>query len=87
MKQGTKIQWIDRMSILFYKNVQGMFPDDFDPSDFDREQSGYVIGVTRDFFGTIYLTVCCDDSKIRTVEQSKVTVIPDKPKELKNKEE
>lgn len=38
----------------------------------DKEYKGEVIGTTKSFWGTTYLTVMCDDGVVREVEINKI---------------
>jgi hypothetical protein len=35
---------------------------------------GEIIGTSRSFWGTTYLTIACDDGKIRTIDADKVKI-------------
>jgi hypothetical protein len=70
-----KVKWTERMSASHWENVQGMFPDEADPSDFDNEREGEVIGSNKSFWGDTYLVVACTDDKIREVEMKNVRII------------
>lgn len=42
--------------------------------EMDKHYSGELIGSCRNIWGYTYLTVACDDGRVRDVEISKVTV-------------
>ena len=67
-----RVKWIDGMSATHFENVQSMFPEDANPSDFDQDFKGEVISSHKNFWGTTYLVIMCDDGKVREVEMSKV---------------
>lgn len=46
-----------------------------DLSLFDQDHSGEVIGTTRNFWGDVFLTVACDDGKIRDCKSDLATIV------------
>lgn len=71
----VRVKWTEGISASHFENVRGMFPDEADPHDFDRNYEGVVIGNTRSFWGDVYLTIACTDGSIRSVHTSKVEII------------
>ena len=52
-----------------------------DLTKLDKHYQGEVIGTTKSFWGTTYLTVMCDDGQVREVEINKVKQIKDGKKD------
>ncbi len=72
------VKWTERMSLRAFENFRGMLSDEADPSDFDKEREGEVLGVTRSFWGDTYLTVACNDGRVRDVLKTEVKILADK---------
>lgn len=69
-----RVKWTEFISASYFESIQNMYPE-ADSTDFDKDYEGEVIGTTRSFWGTVYLTIMCDDGKVRDVEASRVTKI------------
>jgi len=73
-----KVKWKEGISASYEMMLMDSYPKDFKSSDFDKNYEGEVIGSNRSFWGDTYLTVTCDDGKIRDVEKGIVTTIKEK---------
>lgn len=65
-----KVKWTEYMPL---NKIPEMYWGE-DLSLMDRDYEGQVIGTTKSFWGTTYLTVACTDGKIREVNINNVTI-------------
>jgi hypothetical protein len=68
----VRVTWKDQ--VISDAMFEDFYQDkDFNPDDQFIQRYGEVLGVSRGFFGNTYLTVACEDGKIRTIEEDNVT--------------
>lgn len=67
-----RIRWVEHK---IPNDIELDWYPDADWSLMDRHYEGEVIGVSKSFWGTTYLSVACDDGKIRECKQAEAKII------------
>lgn len=71
-----RVKWIEQVSAAFAMELYNQYPD-ANACDFDKTREGVIVGTTKSFWGTTYLTVACNDGIVREVPISNVEIIDD----------
>lgn len=65
---------IPLMNMGIIESIINSYPE-ANLNDFDKHYQGDIIGSNKDFFGTTYLLVACDDGKVRECDINQCKIV------------